>query len=111
MTDWLPYIAIAISLCSLALGFAIYSRTQRWRDTDEAKAMLGRIDASESRLDKLETQLSNLATKADISRIESDLSGLEKVVKAEIGGVSRAVNDMKEGVGEIRRWLLQEGRS
>lgn len=110
MKEFLSYVAIVMSFGGLVLGIATFWRNQRWRDTDEAKTMLGRIDASESRLDKLETQLSNLATRADIARLESEFSGLEKVVKSEIGAVAGAVENMKEGVGEIRRWIMEEAR-
>ena len=87
--------ACAIIACVCAVVVAV--RAQRWRDTDEARTLLDRIDGVESRLDKLEPQVAGLATKADIASLKGELDGLCALVNTSvIPGLRRIEGYMME---------------
>lgn len=111
MNGFLTYLAVVVSCAALLLNIATFIRAGKWRESEEAKALVDNISGHESRLTKLETAQLNLATKADIASLESELHGLEKTVNAKIDGVNHAVNSVGEGVDRIEGYFLQKGIS
>jgi hypothetical protein len=99
---YLPYVSLVLSLCGLTVAIWVAIRAGQWRDSDSAKALLARVDETESRLDKLEPKVSGLATKADISSLKSELDGLcRQIDKQVVPGLNR-IEDyfLKAGMGK-----------
>jgi hypothetical protein len=103
--------SLVCAVCSVACAIWVANRDGKWRDTEEAKAIIARIDGAEDRLSRLETKMADLATKGDVNTLRAEFHGLENVIKSEVSATRGAIDDMKEGVGEIRRWIMQEGKS
>lgn len=84
MRELLPYLALLISVIACATSVWNTIRTGQWRDSDAAKALLARVDDTESRLDKLEERTRGLATKADIASLKSELHGVCKQIEGQV---------------------------
>ncbi len=104
-------VPILISLAALVVTLMTYQRAGKWKQSEEGRALVDKVNEHEGRLTVVETKQLNLATKADIAKLDAEFGGLQDVVKSEVAGIRGAVDDMKEGVGEIRRWIMQEGKS
>ena len=90
------------------ISAATFLRAGKWRDSDEGKALIARIDRAEKwgdseaakrlidtvdehgkRLAAGEERFASLATKADVAEVKADVRGLEKSVDKVDAGVSR----------------------
>lgn len=98
---FLPYLAVLVSLCAVVISLWVAVRAGQWRDSDAAKALLERVDETESRLDKLETKTNGLATKADIAALKSEVDGLCKQIDTQV----------VPGLNRIEDYFLKAGMS
>lgn len=98
---FLPYLAVLVSLCAVGISLWVAVRAGQWRDSDSAKALLARVDETESRLDKLETRTGGLATKADIASLKSEVDGLCKQIDTQV----------VPGLNRIEDYFLKAGMS
>ena len=110
-----------IALLTLVnVGCAVYvaRRTLRWRESDEAKAFVLRVQAIEAKVggiderglstrlgeveDKviaIEARLESMATKADVDSLKSDVRHM-----------SRELEKIDSGVTRIESWLMERGK-
>lgn len=95
----LSLVTCACAIVAAGCAVAVARRAQRWRDTDEAVALLGRIDEVEDRMTQVEGQTKNLATKEDLA-----------AARGEIHAVATTVNtQVVPGLSRIEGYFLQEG--
>lgn len=80
LTELLPIVSTLCAVVAAACAVMVARRSQRWRDTDEAQKLLGRIDDAESRLDRLEVQTRDLPTKADLAAVKAELHAVGKTI-------------------------------
>ncbi|WP_374569672.1 DUF2730 family protein [Phenylobacterium sp.] len=96
--------AIVAAACALFVAW----RNGKWRETDEAKALIkrmgeveGRVDKVEGRVGTLEDDISDLPTKADIARLEGELKTVGNDVRAANAGIDRIEGFfLAKGVGQ-----------
>lgn len=86
MKEFLPYLAVLISLIAAAISLVVAIRAGRWRDSDAAKAIVDRIIAVEGtgqlhgqRIDQLEADIQCLPSKADFARLEGEVKSTWKI--------------------------------
>ena len=80
---------VAISAANLGLWALTYFRTGRWRETDDARELVRRVDDAEDRLTKIEAVQTNGATKAEVAGLKSELHGVRELVERTESGVRR----------------------
>lgn len=90
--DALAYLAIGLSVVNAALGIMAFNRAGRWKDSDSASALIGRVAGLEGRCTAIETELRSVATTADVSRLDARLTALGR----EIGTVERGVERIEQ---------------
>lgn len=99
MTQLLPYVTAALALVSCGIALFVAIRQGAWRNTDDAKALYGRVGALESRASLLESKLGELPTKSDVTAIS------EKV-----GALQNAMDKTERGVERIESFLMERGK-
>jgi hypothetical protein len=87
--DVLQYATALASFGSLVLWFLTYSRAGAWREGEDAKALIKRVDECEDRLTKVEGRLDHVATKADVAAIAAEIKAIERNVESVAKGVGR----------------------
>ena len=80
---------VGISAANLGLWLLTYLRTGRWRETDDAKELVQRLDKCEDRLTTIEADLRNAASKAELAELKAELHGVRDLVERTEGGVRR----------------------
>jgi septal ring factor EnvC (AmiA/AmiB activator) len=98
MSQVFQFASLAISTIACCLAAASFFRTKSWRDTDEAKALVGRISQVESRLSVIESEVEGLPTKADIARLEE-----------QVRSVDHNVDRAQRGIDRLESYFLQTG--
>lgn len=91
-------IAMGAALVSAACAVFVAWRGGRWRETEEAQALLKRMSDAESRISACEIRIEDLPTRADIARLE-----------AEIKGVGQQVGAANAGIDRLEGYFLQRG--
>lgn len=81
--------ALAVAAAGLAVSCATFVRNGRWKDSEGAQALLGRVDDCENRLTKVEATQTGVATKAELASVQSELHGLSRLVERTEAGVAR----------------------
>lgn len=84
LAETLQFVSAACAIVACLTAVIVARRAQRWRDTDEAKGLIERVDECESRLDQLETATRNLVTKEDLARVEGEVKGLCKQIDDQV---------------------------
>lgn len=92
-------IAILGALVSMGCAIGSYVRTGRWRETDDAKQLVQRIDALEKRIALIEARDKDLPTKADLAALSGDVRLVKQLVE-------RA----EKGIDRIEAYMMQPGR-
>jgi hypothetical protein len=82
-------ITMLAALASAACTFFVAWRAGRWRETEEAKALLKRMGEAENRISACEIRMEDLPTQADIARLESEIKGVGTQVGAANAGIDR----------------------
>jgi hypothetical protein len=82
---------------AFVMSVLTYIRTGRWKESEGAKEIDGRLTRVEGRVAEHEVKLDNLPTKADVARIEADVRGLEKTISNVDAGVTRIEAFLMEG--------------
>lgn len=107
MREFLPYLSVLISLVAVAIALVVAIRAGQWRDSEAAKALLGRISAVENatglhaqRLEQIEEDISTLPTKADFARLEG-----------EIVSTCRIADRTEKAVLRLEDYMIKGGRS
>jgi hypothetical protein len=92
----LPYFALAVSVIACALSAWTAVRAGRWRESDSAKDLMRRVDATErkgelhgQRLDQIEEDILGLPTKADFARLEGEVTTTCKIADRTERAVAR----------------------
>lgn len=104
--NFLEYYPYIISTGALIMSIAVYFRADKWRDSEEAKKLDGRISTVETQVAKHAVKFENIATKEDVARLEADIRGFEKTVKAEMNGLSKEISGVDAGVNRIESYLM-----
>ena len=86
---WGEIIASAAAAISALCAAYTVLRDNKWRDSDEAKAMDTRIKAVEGKTLEHEVKLRDLPSKADVAAVKADVHNLERVVQGVDAGVTR----------------------
>ena len=97
--NWGELIAALCAVISTLVALYAFFRDAKWRDSEEAKRLIDRVDKAENRLTGLEQATKNLATKEDVARVEADVRGLE-----------RTITNVDAGVTRIETFLMTGGR-
>lgn len=121
MRELLPYLAVALSIAALILNALTFLRGGRWRETDDAKALVGRVaeveggvtalagtgeaiaavagrvNETESRLDKLETLVASMATKEDVTALRGEVRAVCQLVDNQVVPGIRRIEDYMLG--------------
>jgi hypothetical protein len=105
--------ACAVIACACAVWVAF--RSGNWRETDAAKALVGRVDVLETKVASFDDKLSDKPSQAQIAGIEERIKGL--ATKAEIAAIQsdvhslvREVAKVDAGVTRIEAFLMEHGK-
>jgi len=93
---WLQAGVVASGLVSLACAIFVAQRAGRWRESDEAKLLTGRITMLETKVTAIEGKLDFMATKGDLQSLAS-----------EVRAIGREVGKVEDGVKRIESWLME----
>lgn len=97
MSNIVDVFPLVLSGGAFVMSVLTYIRTGRWKDSEDAKSLDGRLKAVESRVTEHEIKLDNLPTKADVARIEADVRSLEKTIGNVDAGVTRIEAFLMDG--------------
>ena len=89
-------LAAGLSLLALLVAAATYVRAGRWKEGDDAKALVAEVKAIDRRLTTVETKIEGLATKSDIAELRAELKAMDKAVEKTAAGVERIEQFMME---------------
>ena len=94
----LQFASLVAAVIAVICALYVAARAGKWRETDEAKNLIGRLGTVESKITTLEVRLDAMPTKADLSALQSD-----------VRAISREVGKVEDGVNRIEDWLVQRG--
>ncbi len=94
-------ILIMVISCIAAIASAVSAvyvsmRDQRWRDSDDFKALTSRIAAAEKQLAAGEERFRGLATKEDLAGIRAEVHALKDSLNGVDAGVIRIENFLRD---------------
>ncbi len=89
MLEVLAGASLLISLVNALIFTLTFQRAGRWRDLEDAKALIQRMSLAEGEITGLKARMENVATKADVARLTAEVSGLEMLIKNTEAGVVR----------------------
>jgi hypothetical protein len=105
--------ACALIACLCAIWVA--RRAGDWRQSDEAKTLVGRVDVLETKVASIDGKLKELPTQAQIAGINERINGL--ATKAEVAGIQsdvrslvRELGKVDGGVTRIEAFLMEHGK-
>lgn len=81
--------AVLLSLVAVSIAIGTYVRAGRWKEGDDAKELVAKVEGIDRRLTTVETQVKNLATKEDVAGLAAELRGLERLIQKTDAGVER----------------------
>jgi hypothetical protein len=90
--------AAAFAAISAACAMWVAIRTGRWRETDEAKALIKRVGDVEGRVRDCEIRMEDLPTRADLERL-----------RGEVHAVRDGVQNANNGIDRIEAFFLARG--
>lgn len=72
---------LTLGLSALSVGCALFVilRSGKWRETDEAKALILKVEGHGTRLSVLEAEVQDLPTKQDLARVEGRVATVEQI--------------------------------
>lgn len=94
------YVPLICAVVSAACAVYVTVRQARWRETDDARAIAGRITALTTRMEKVETRQEGMPTKADLATLSGDIQLVKQLIERAERGIDRIENFM---MGEARR--------
>lgn len=104
MKEFLPYLSVLISLVAVGIALVVAVRAGKWRDSDAAKALEGRIGTVEKasglhaqRLEQIEDDIAALPTKADFARLEGEIVSTCRIADRTEQAVLRLEDYMMKG--------------
>lgn len=89
MTQMLPYVTAGLALVSCGIALFVAIRQGAWRNTDDAKALYGRVGALENRASLLESRFGELPTKSDVAGLTEKVTALQNAMDKTERGVER----------------------
>lgn len=99
MTAVLPYLSLAISAVACMVAVWVAVRAGRWKESDDAKALVARIGRLEGRVDNHASRFDGLATKSDVATLSQQLVA-----------VDRSINTLERGVERIEAYLMEKSK-
>ncbi len=99
----LLFTGLACLAAIVAAGCAVWntSRTARWRDTDEGRAVTGKIEALSGRVGIIEAAQKTMPTQASVAALTADVQSVKGSVKDVQRGIDRIEGHfIKKGIGE-----------
>lgn len=95
MKDVALFISMGCTIIATLCALVVAVRSGRWRETDEAVALIKRIDTAEGRLDRIETAINSLPSKEDLA-----------VVRGEVHATRDLLNVVRSGVERIEGYMM-----
>jgi hypothetical protein len=102
-------IGSAAAVVSAICAALTFWQANRWRNSDEAKAITKSIADHGERLAVLENETKELATKGDIDALRAEIGGIESTMNAKIDGVAGQIKVVAGAVGRIEDYFLRKG--
>lgn len=97
-------IACALISCGCALFVAV--RAGRWRETDDARAVLARLTAAEKEIEVLKIRQNDVPSKADVATLRGEVHALAE----KVGATGEAVRGVASGIDRIETFWMQNSR-
>jgi hypothetical protein len=95
----LQVVTLMIATLGVILSLATFVRAGRWKEGEDAKALVKKVGDHDRRLTVVETEMRGLATKADTASILAHIDGIrDLVVRAE------------NAVERVERHLMESGK-
>jgi len=98
LSEFLTLIALGISSLNAILLMLTFIRAGRWKDGEDAKALINRVSANEGDISTLKAQMLNVATKADVASLTAKVEGVEHQAKTIERGVERIEGHLMRAV-------------
>jgi hypothetical protein len=119
MSSWVPVIislcSLGVAACSLIMVILNYTRSGRWKDTEDAKEIAKSFqmirqeqDDQGDRITAVEERTREVATKSDIQSLRREVEGLEKLMAAKVEAVREQTAGMRIDLSEIKKWLMRD---
>lgn len=70
---------MACAAMSAACAVFVAMRAGKWRETDEAKALIKRVGEVETRVKACEIHMEDLPTRADIAKLQGELHAVREI--------------------------------
>lgn len=79
-------LSLLISVLNALVLLLTYQRSGRWRESDDAKALIDRVGKAEGDITGLKVRMENVATKADVARATAEIeAGTQHIRRVEVG--------------------------
>ncbi|ASE39359.1 hypothetical protein [Brevundimonas vesicularis] len=105
--EYMTALAVGLSALNAVVLLLTFHRAGRWRESEDAKAMLARLTKVESDINGFKTRFENVATKADMARLTAEVNGMEQLFKAKVDGLGELVKTTDAGVVRIEQLLMR----
>jgi hypothetical protein len=89
-------LALVLSTCAFLVSLFVALRAGKWRESDDAKSLIGRVSGLETRITVLETEMKDLPTKEDVARLEGKIQGVCDIGQRTEKAVDRIESYMME---------------
>lgn len=89
LSEFLALTAIAVSAVNCLLLLLTFIRAGRWKDGEDARALIARVGGLEGDVATLKADMRNVATKADVAGLGERVAGVESHVRSIERGVER----------------------
>ena len=82
-------VAVGLSAVNGVILLLTYRRAGQWRESEDAKAILARLNTCETDIAGFKMRFEHAATKADVARLTAEVHGVEQLIKNTDAGVVR----------------------
>jgi polyhydroxyalkanoate synthesis regulator phasin len=111
----LQLITTACALIACACAIWVARRAGDWRQSDEAKKLVGRVDVLETKVTAVESKVKELPTQAQIAGINERINGLATkaemaAIQSDVRSLVREVGKIDSGVTRIESFLMEHGK-
>jgi polyhydroxyalkanoate synthesis regulator phasin len=111
----LQMITTACALIACACAIWVARRAGDWRQSDEAKKLVGRVDVLETKVASVENKVKELPTQAQVAGLNERINGLATkaemaAVQSDVRSLVREVGKIDSGVTRIEAFLMEHGK-